>query len=125
MAKFSYLITIIVFAGSALAIELRLATEKLRPYRKAIWILLVISVLFAFTEGVALSWQAWEYNPLRTLNIYFVTEIETYLFAITTTLAVAFATFIVADYEAAGKPILKTIATELKKRWGKAKTNQL
>ncbi len=89
---------------------------ELRAYKKAIWWVAGIGFVFALFEAIALNWQAWGYNAAHTLNVHIVgTEIETYLFSVATALAIAFATFVVADREAAGKSILKHIVGRFKR----------
>lgn len=94
-----YLFTIIIFAGSVLLILWARDKRILRRYELVILPVVAISVPFAATDWFALRWHAWYYYSQNTLDIKFITELETYIFAAAITACVACATVVFATRE--------------------------
>lgn len=80
----SYLASIFIFAGAALAMEYAIAARRFKESMKLILLAVIICVLATFAvESVALEWQIWQYNETRTLGTYFFgAAIETPVFAL-------------------------------------------
>src|SRR6266446_333142 len=96
---FAYVYIILIFAGTSFLLEL-LAWRYLKRYWRHLAIVAVLSLAFSVVEAPALWLKAWQYNAAHVLNIRFLgAELETYLFALLTSLAVAAATLIMAGYQ--------------------------
>jgi lycopene cyclase domain-containing protein len=99
-SHFAYLLTILIFAGLALAIECLLGWQKLKMYKVELAVVVVISVILSVLEAPALWLKAWQYNPAHVIHFRpFGAQIETYIFAACTSLAVAWATLALAKNE--------------------------
>ncbi|HEY4964025.1 MAG TPA: hypothetical protein VIH90_04990 [Candidatus Saccharimonadales bacterium] len=96
MRHLTYLFSIIGFCGIPWLIMLKYQERMLKKYEKVILLVVATSILFSASDFFTLRWGAWYYNPGQTLNIRFITEIETFLFAAAVFLVVASATIISA-----------------------------
>ena len=107
--QLSYLISTIVFAGVAVLIEWLLAFRHLKKYWKLITLVVVIDLLILIIlEPVALQWRAWTLSPQLTLNTFFLgAALETYLYTVLVSIAIASATLVWSAYEAAGLSLTK------------------
>ena len=92
----NYLFSIIIFAGTATLIVWHKRTRLLKKYEVVLVFLVSVSVPFASTEYFALKWRAWFYYPLHTLNLQYLAEVESYIFAMFVTLFCASVTIIYA-----------------------------
>lgn len=111
---FSYLATILIFAGTAVLIEWTLAFKKLKKYTKIISIVVGIGLIGTLlAESVALSWRIWYYPQGKSFGIYFGSALETLIYAIFVAVAVAAATLIWSDYEEEKKSLLKTTVEQI------------
>ena len=99
---FSYLITLLIFAGSGTILTLILV--DIRPYKKLIGIVLAIGLVYAIiTEPIAVSWQAWEYSQNYTLGYHiFGAELETCIFVALAVIAITGETLTFAKVEERG-----------------------
>jgi len=93
---FNYIFSIIIFAGTAILIEWHRNKRVLKKYELIILFLAAVSVPFTATDYFALKWHAWFYYPGQNLDIKFITQAETYLFAIAVTVFSATVTLIYA-----------------------------
>lgn len=118
---FSYLITILIFAGTAVIIEWTLGFRELKKYAKIIGVIVGIGVSFTLiAEPVALSWRAWFYSQDRTFGIYlFGAALETLVYAIFIAIAIASATLAWSDFEEDKKPLIKATIEEIKSKFAK------
>jgi lycopene cyclase domain-containing protein len=98
MRHLTYLLTILVFCGIPWLIMLKYRERVLKKYEIVILVVVIIGILFSATDYFALRWGAWYYDPSKTLNVHFLTEIETYLLGAGTSLEVASATLIWASF---------------------------
>ena len=99
---FSYLITILLFGGSAIIIELILGgMYEIRHYKRVMQTMLLFGLIYVILgESTALSWQAWIYSSYNTLGIHIAgAEIETYFYMIFCIIATSIATLFFADVE--------------------------
>ncbi len=94
--QYSYLITILFFAGGSILIEWLIGYKYLKKHLREILIAGIVGVLFtAPLEGTALVGKDYSFYPETTLNtLLFGAELETYLFSFLVGIAVASATFI-------------------------------
>lgn len=108
--NFSYVATILIFAGGAVAMEYLLGVSTFSRYRKPIVIAVFLGLFYTtLGEPVALAWQVWVYNPSAILNIYlFGSDIETYLYVFFITIAIGIAATEWAEYEEEGLPLIGT-----------------
>jgi hypothetical protein len=106
LGMFSYLITMLIFAGSGFVLTLILV--DIRPYKKLIGVVLAIGLVYAIiTEPIAVSWQAWEYSQKYTLGYYvFGAELETCIFAVLAAIAIAGETLVFAEVEEKGGSLI-------------------
>lgn len=106
--NYSYLILMLIFAGSPVLLEFIFGYHFFKPYYKAIKkAVLIVVVITPFIEFFALKWKAWEYNPEKNLGIFIINSpVETVIFAVLISLAVAFAVTAWTFYEDEGKPII-------------------
>ena len=97
---FSYLITILVFAGTAIIIELWLSS-RFKRYFKLIIVIAGIGILGTLiAEPVALDWRIWSYSEDKFFGIYVLgAAFETLIYALFVSIAISFATLIWSDYE--------------------------
>lgn len=113
--QFSYLISIVIFAGLAIFLEWFFGFSILKKYIKQIFIVIGISLLLAPTEKVALDIKAWAYNPSHTFNIKLLgAELETYIYVIFIAIAVSSAVIAWTRYEDKGKNILRQTLKDIK-----------
>jgi len=76
-----YLITIIFFTGTAGYLIWVERGKLLKKHWKFVLGYLLFTVPWAYWDGVALRWKAYQYNPSHTLGIkIFGSELETYIF---------------------------------------------
>lgn len=114
------LITIFIFAGTAVLIEWTLGYKKLKEHAKVIYIVIVLGLIATLIgESAALSWRIWLYSQDKIFGIYFGAAFETFIYTIFIVLAVSSATLIWSDFEDAGKPLLKTTIEEVQDKFRK------
>lgn len=105
---YSYLISIMIFAGLAVLLEWIFGYHRLKKAKKTIG--LVVLIFLAFTpvgEFFALRMKIWQYNPLTTFYTTFIgAELETYVFALFTGLAISSAVIAWTNYEDEKKNII-------------------
>jgi lycopene cyclase domain-containing protein len=100
MSNLSYLITVLIFAGGANVVIWTRNDEFLRSHRAFIVMFALLTTPFAAFESFALRWGAWEYNPQRVIDArLFGAQIESYLFMMLVSAAVAGATLVYAHRE--------------------------
>ena len=99
-----YLITIMLFGGSAVAFSLILLHKELRKYFRLMAILVLISLaLTPVMEPPALAVRAWVYRVQYMLDMHFLgAELETYLFTAMVGIAIGAFTLVFADVEDKG-----------------------
>lgn len=115
---FSYLITIIIFAGAAVLIEWILAFKKLKKYTKIIGVVVILGLIGTLiAESVALDWRTWFYSQGKTFGIYFGAALETFIFTVFIAVAIASSTLVWSDYEEDGKPLLKTTIEQIQDKF--------
>ncbi len=107
-----YLLTILIFAGGSILIELLVARKEMMRYGKILLVMIIGGLLITpISDSFALSWNAWIYN--LSYNIYFLgAEIETYLFTILWIISIGGAALIWSADEEKG---LSLVATTLKR----------
>ena len=105
---YSYLATIIIFAGSAILLEVLFGFQFIKKYLRVVGsVVLIFLIVTPVGETVAHLLRVWIYNPQTTLYLTFLgAEIETYLFSIFVGIAVSSAVILWTYYEDEGKPIL-------------------
>lgn len=96
MNHLTYLLSVIVFCGIPFLVMWRKQERVLKRYELVILIMVVLGVLFSTTDYFAVHWGAWYYNPQHTLDVNFITEVETFGFGAGIFLCVASATVISA-----------------------------
>lgn len=108
--SFTFLVTILIFTGVAILIEWTYNFRRLKRYTKVISAVVVIGIVFALVgERVALSLHAWAYNPELTFNTFlFGAAVETVLYAILASIAIASATLVWSDCEESRLPLIRT-----------------
>lgn len=118
---FSYLITILIFAGVAVLIEWTFAFKKLKRYTKIIGVIVVIGIVGTLiAEPVALNWRVWAYSPEKSFGIYiFGAAIETLIYVVFISIAISSATLIWSNYEEDKKPLVKTTIDKIKTKFWK------
>jgi len=103
------LITLLIFAVSAVTIEWTIGYGKLKKYIRLIsgaTFILWLGGLIG--DNVALKWGCWVYNPERFLGIYiFGIPLETHFFALFVSIAITTATLAWSDFEEQGRPLIK------------------
>ena len=115
---FSYIITIIIFAGSAVLIEWSLGFKKLKKYTKIIGVVAILGLIGTLiAESVALNWRIWFYSQDKSFGIYFGAALETLIYAVFVAVAVASATLAWSNYEEDGKPLLKTTVEQIQDKF--------
>lgn len=96
MNRLTYLFSILLFCGPALFIIWKNGERVLKKYEVLLFYIILISIPVTFTDYFALKWGAWYYYPAHTLNVYFLTELETYIFTAIVALGVASAMLVFA-----------------------------
>lgn len=111
----SYVVTTLVFALGATAIEYGLTRRHLREHIPIVRAVVVAGLLVTIlADPLAVAWKCWAYNPARTLGIFiFGGAIETYLFAALVSIAVSSAVLVWSQYEDQGLPLVRTTWTKL------------
>lgn len=98
--KFSYLMSCILIAGSAVFHLWVKDGKLLSKHIKFIGIVFVVGIILAFFgETAALKLHIWGYNPDKTLNIYVGPAIESFLFNSLVFIAIASATIRISNRE--------------------------
>lgn len=105
---YSYLISILIFAGLVVIFEIIFGFHFFKKYLKAIGFVVLISlILTSLGESAAHNLRLWIYNPERTFSqTLFGAEIESYLWTFFSIIAVSCAVIIWTTYEDEGKNIL-------------------
>lgn len=117
---FSYLITILIFAGTAVLIEWTLGYKKLKEHTKVIFFVTVLGLIATLIgESAALNWRIWLYSQDKIFGIYFGAALETFIYTIFVVIAVSSATLIWSDFEDSGKSPLKTTIEEVQDKFRK------
>lgn len=119
LGNFSYLITILIFAGTAVLIEWTINFRKLKKYIKIIGLIIGMSIVFTFmAEPAALNWRAWFYSQDKSFGIYvFGVALETLVYTVFVAVAIASATLFWSDFEEDRKPLIKTTIKEIKSKF--------
>src|SRR5205823_541591 len=114
--KYSYLITVFIFAGGAVLIEYLMAFKTLWRFRRIVGLVVLIGIIgTAIAEPIALNWRLWQYNPERTFQIYILgAALETYLFTLFVGIAVASATLYWMYCEDRGQSIITSTFSNVK-----------
>lgn len=108
LEKLSYLLSVVVFGGSAAFALYKREYKILKKYEWVVLGILAISLPLVVTEAFALRWGAWQYNPAKVLNLHFLgTQIESYAFLPVVCFCVAVATLTYAGREDKLKTKLK------------------
>lgn len=107
---FTYLVTTLIFTGIAIVIEWTFSFRRLKRYVKVISAVVVIGIIFALVgEPVALRLRVWAYNPEHTFDTFLLgSAIESVIYAILVSVAVASATLVWSDWEDSRLPLIKT-----------------
>lgn len=107
--KLTYLITLLVFAVSAVSIEWFVGYRKLKKYLKLIGVVVLICLLGGVVaDNVAIDWRIWVYHPERFSAVYILgIPLETYLFIFFVAIAVSTAALTWSDFEDQGRPLVK------------------
>jgi len=119
--QLSYLITTVIFAGGAALIVWLLAFRHLRKCWKLLSVVVLIDLfIFLILEPTALRWRAWTLNPQLTLNMFLLgAAVESYVYTILVSMAIASATLVWSEYEVAGLPLIKTSLVNFAAKFGK------
>ena len=98
--RYSYLVTLVVFAGVPLLVEWFLVGGTVRYYRRLLALMTVILlVATGIWDSTALAWRTWSYSPGRTLGISLGgVPLETYLTTLLVGPVVAIATLAWANF---------------------------
>ena len=118
LGTFSYLITTLIFAGTAILIEWLLSFKRLKKYAKVIAIITGLGIAFALiTEPVALKWRIWFYSQNKVLGIYVLgMPLESLAYVALVAVAIASATLVWSDFEENKKPLIKTTIRKIKSK---------
>jgi lycopene cyclase domain-containing protein len=116
---YSYLASTVIFAGGAVAILWIVKFQLLSKYTRLILSVgLLGMVLGVIGEAIALRIGAWAYNSERTVDRAILgVPIETYLFSLLISIAIASAAINWADSEDRGKPMFSRIRRKLRMRF--------
>lgn len=76
----TYLFSIFIFAGTAVLLLWRRESIILKRYERIILYVVSLATIWTYADYFSTHWGAWAYIPGQTLNLHFLTEIETYLF---------------------------------------------
>ena len=112
LGAFTYLVSVFVFAGGAILIELVLGgAEELRDYRRIVLAMLLLGLPFVSVgESVALHLGIWGYGHASFQYLIFGAEAETYLFFELVVIAIATATLFFSDVEEMEGSFYKAVA---------------
>lgn len=116
--EFSYLISIIIFAGIPLLIEIRALGKYFVKYKKIILVFMIFSIPVAIIgEWVALKWRVWEYVDGSTFGIYLGSAIETIIFLIFVSVCIAVPTLYCASSIDRGISIYTALKNSIRRIW--------
>ena len=112
---YSYLITTLLFAGAAVAVEWLLGYKKLKRYWRIIGLgVLLVLLTTAIAEPIALEWHIWRYSLDKTLGISLLgAALETYVYTILVGIAITSATIAWAEMEEKGQPLIQGTLNEI------------
>lgn len=100
MEQFSYLATVILFAGTANVVIWLRNRSVLTRHIRFIALFVVFTTPFAYFESFALSSRAWAYDEARTVELtLFGSRLESYVFMASVSLAICSVTLIYAERE--------------------------
>ncbi len=104
LQQLTYLMSIFLFAGGALLIELALVRRDLRPYARFLGAMALLGIMLtAILEPPALGSRAWVYGQQNMLDVHVLgAEIETFLYSALLLLFAGIATIVLADHEEKG-----------------------
>jgi glucose dehydrogenase len=88
LRHFTFLISIFIFAGTAMLLRWRNNKKVLKKYELIFLGMVAFSVPYAGFDYFALKWHAWVYGPESTFSVQFGAELETYLYASAVTFVV-------------------------------------
>lgn len=113
---FTYLVSILIFAGVPVILEVIFGFQLIKPFVKSVFKMIIISLLLVpVWDGVALWMKAWYFNTERNLNIIIAGDVlETYIFTLFIMLVISFAVYVWSGYEDKKLPILKTSWQDVK-----------
>lgn len=108
--KFSYLVSILIFAGTPVILEFIFGYHFLKHFFKKIaGVVICFLMISPVIEFFALFWNAWGYNREKNLQLIILkSPIETVIFAIFISTAISFAVYAWTFYEDNKKPIFRT-----------------
>lgn len=108
--SWSYLLSVLVFAGMPAGLEFIFGFHLLKPFfGKLIKIIVGALILSPILDYFAFTWQAWLFTPEKNLKIVIAGDVlETYIFTFFIVCAISFAAIVWSDYEDRGLPIVKT-----------------
>lgn len=110
LGKFSYLFSIVLFAGIPLLVQLVFGYHLIKSYFRVVLKWLGVFLWVApFFDTVAITLNAWAYPAEKNVGIFiFQSPIETTVFTVFVGLVIAFTIIIWSHYEDKGKPIIQT-----------------
>lgn len=114
--NFSYLVTILIFAGTSILIELLFVFRRVKSYIRLLTTISIIGIFYAWVaELAAIKIGIWNYSNLMNLGMYILgVPLETLVYTIFVVTAIALPTLTWSDYEDRNKPIIKTTVKKLK-----------
>lgn len=121
---FIYLITIFIFAGSAVLIEWAFGFRKVKKFLKVISLVVIICLLYSIiADPVAVKWKIWQYSSSKTFGIFIFggMAIETLLYVIFCSVAISTPTLFWGSFEEKNEPIRRKTWEEVKKTWEEIK----
>ncbi len=110
VGNLSYLISILLFAGIPVSLEIVFGYRLLRSFMGIIIKMTLVSLfLVPVWDGGAIALGAWKFSPERNLNIIILGDpLETYIWMVFIVLAISFSIYAWTYYEDRGLPIIET-----------------
>lgn len=104
--QFSYLTSILIFAGLAILVVWISGFHLLKKFTKILPVPIIFMLLLTPIEWFALRWKIWSYIPESALNITFLgAELETFVFSLLVATAIASPVIVWSEFEEEGKSV--------------------
>ncbi len=116
--QFAYLLTVFIFAGIPLLVEIIFGYRLIRKFlRKTLISIIIALILTPILENAAFYLDAWHFSPEKNMGIVIAGDaLETYIFTCFDVTAKSFVFYIWTYYENRGLPIIKTSIKDIWRR---------
>ena len=104
LGHFSYLFYMAIFTSVPIVILWMKNFNFLKKNLKVFYIMILLSLIYAITDAIAIYWKAWFFTDEKILGIWIINiPIEDVIFAVLVTIAITSAVLTFIHYKDVGK----------------------